>query len=283
MLQAERDSGHAPLSPHIRRSRIFPQMQRIYDRMFRHQTLEWVATWARARGRTFAIHGQGWGQHPTLREFARGEVPSGRPLRALYQASAIGLQVNGYGSLHQRLLDGLASGACMICRYNPLDFVRRPFIALRDVIRSRKLSSLEQLLECAADDSDLARTIGEAERLGGACLQPITSTTRKDHVAMLKAGNPIVDLYTDKGLLNGLADGRFVGESAGGDLPGFDRICFRSQDELHVLLDELIADPAKRQSISAPMRDGVIGHHTFDGLVRRVLNKFGGRVVGNQS
>jgi len=283
MLQAERESGHPALTPQVRRSHIFPQLQRIYDRMLRHQTLAWAANWAQSRKRRFSIYGQGWEQHPPLRAFARGEVVSGRPLRALYQASSVALQVNGYGSLHQRLLDGLASGACMICRYNPLDFVRQPFVTLREAIHAKQLTSLDHLLRCAISDHGLKNAINEAEHIGGTCIEPITSPRRQAHIAMLEAGNPIIDLYTDEGVFDGLADGRFVGESAACDLPGFDQACFKSEAEMHSLLDALVDDREKRRSISHPMKNAVVRQYTFDGLVQRVLGVFSGATKGDRS
>src|SRR4029434_1442024 len=97
MLGAEEETGHPPLTPEVRYSRVYPQLARIYDRLFRHEALEWAAEWALARKRTFKIFGRGWENHPTLKQFACGEVESGYALRCLYQASSISLQINGYG------------------------------------------------------------------------------------------------------------------------------------------------------------------------------------------
>ena len=52
------------------------------------------------------IFGRGWESHPTLGEFAAGELASGRRLRAAYQASSVSLQANAYSSLHHDLTQG---------------------------------------------------------------------------------------------------------------------------------------------------------------------------------
>jgi hypothetical protein len=99
---------------------------RLLDAGRRQQTLEWVAAWARRTGRVFRLYGSGWQEHPALREFAAGIVEHGEPLRQVYRASTLALQLMPSGFLHQRALEALASGALPLTRYCPEDFAGLP-------------------------------------------------------------------------------------------------------------------------------------------------------------
>ncbi|MBP7745198.1 MAG: glycosyltransferase family 1 protein [Phycisphaerae bacterium] len=99
---------------------------RLYDVGRRQQTLEWVAAWAQRTGRVFRIYGRGWAQHPTLAPFAAGVIEHGEPLRRVYRASKLALQLMPSGFLHQRALEALASGTLPLARYCPEDFAQLP-------------------------------------------------------------------------------------------------------------------------------------------------------------
>ena len=80
------------------------------------------------------IYGRGWEQHPTLAPFAAGVIEHGAPLRCVYRASKLALQLMPSGFLHQRALEALASGTLPLARYCPEDFARLPietFVAQR--------------------------------------------------------------------------------------------------------------------------------------------------------
>ncbi len=124
---------------------------RICDRAFRHQALEWAAAWARARGARLRIYGNGWEQHPTLREFAVGPAANGRELLCVYRASAINLQLVPAGFLHQRALDGLLAGGFMLTRATAADR-RDPLRArLAREMAERRLTSGAAVLTCGDD------------------------------------------------------------------------------------------------------------------------------------
>lgn len=95
---------------------------RLFDWGRRHQTLEWVAAWARRTGRSFRLYGSGWEDHPTLSEFAAGVLEHGEPLRQAYRASRLSLQLIPEGFRHQRALEVLACGTLPMTRYCPNDF-----------------------------------------------------------------------------------------------------------------------------------------------------------------
>jgi hypothetical protein len=279
MLEAEKASDHAPLPPDVRRAHVYPQIAKIHDRLFRHQTLEWAANWARSRGRSLRIYGRGWNRHPSLATFSCGEVASGRELRSVYQASSVSVQANAYASLHQRLLDGVACGACVISRYNPADFVRQPFAAIAYAIQSRNMSSLEELLALREKDNAFAGGCAEAERLSSAVIAGMDNPRRREQVRVLREANNIPELLTDDGLFEVLRDMRFMPARVANDLPGFDKTMFRNEAEMHALLDQLTSDQAARSSVVGPMRQAVLAHDTFDVLVDRILRAFAEGVV----
>jgi hypothetical protein len=274
LLQAERESGHPPLTPELRRNLIYPSAASMYDRLFRHQAIEWAASWARSRGRVFHLYGKGWEHHPTFGSFARGEVKSGHDLRRLYQATAVSLQVNGYSSLHQRLLDGLAAGAFMLARYNPADFVRRPYQQIQQTIRDRSLRGMTELAAARASDEPLHAACLEAERLSSASLHPSDHPARQRYIRTLREGNPVADLLTDEGLFASLQDLRYLPTRAAADLEGFESCVFRSEAELHELLDRYVDDPDARHAVAAPMRRSVLDYDTYDALVERIFDRF---------
>ena len=92
---------------------------RLYDWGRRHQTLGWVADWARRTGRVLRIYGRGWQSHPALAEFAAGEAQHGEHLRQVYRSSRLALQLMPAGFLHQRSFEAIASGALPLTRWCP--------------------------------------------------------------------------------------------------------------------------------------------------------------------
>jgi hypothetical protein len=95
----------------------------IADRALRHATLEWVGRWCIENQKRFLIYGKDWQHHPTLAPHAAGVAEQGEHLRAIYQASAINLQIIGAGFLHSRSLDGIAAGGFFLARHTPVDGV----------------------------------------------------------------------------------------------------------------------------------------------------------------
>lgn len=274
MVACERSSGVAMLTPAVRRATLYPQIAKIHDRVFRHQTLEWAVDWARSRGHRLRIYGRGWEAHPSLSAFAAGEVQSGRPLRAVYQASTINLQANAYSSLHQRLLDGVASGAMMISRYNPADFVRGQFLRIQQVIRSQEMSSINDVVAFRRSDQSFEAACHEAERLSGVVIAGLSDPGRNEQVRILREANDIAELQSDEGLFAMLRDLRYLPARVACDITGFAQTTFRTRDQMHVLLDRLLADDGLRQSLIAPMRNSVLQCDTFDVLAGRVIQTF---------
>lgn len=275
VLHAERRSGHAPLPPTVRRSVIIPAAQQIFDRLLRHQTLTWAANWADQRGRTFRIFGRGWEKHPQFARFACGEIDHGEALRRCYQASNISLQVNAYGSLHQRLLDGLMSGGFLVSRYVPADFIRSPFEAIRQFIHNSGICSLGQLMSAACANGPIAAAVSEAELLTGTRIAAMSDPQRAAHVKSHIACSSLSPKdFSDQGLFDLLRKGKGVPYRTAADILGFTETTFRTERELHELLDRFVDDRAARRQLAGPMRDSVLQHDTYDGLAARVLATF---------
>ncbi len=278
MLEAERQSKHPELSHDVRRSKLYPQVARIYDRVYRHGALEWVARWAMENNRKFRIYGRGWERNTRFREFAAGEIESGELLRRVYHSTQINLQINSYGSMHQRLLDGIATGSFMLCRYNPFDFIREPFARIQKIIQLHELKSLSQLLELREQDESLHNACCMIETLCKVVIRKSTDPQRRVHIETLRKGNRIEDMLTDEGLFSVLAEMRCIPTRVASDLPGFANVVFHDEQSLNSLLNRYIDHPEARRALICPMRESVIQHDTYDGLVNRILTHFRGEV-----
>lgn len=273
-LQAERRAGLAGLTASQRRAAIVPALERLFDRVLRHQALQWAADWAIQRGRTFRIYGRGWNAHPTLARFACGEVANGRALRAVYQASAVSLHVTAFAGLHQRLLDGLASGAFLLVRFNPFDFLVRPLRVLQRCIRGASLGSLTSLLELAKRDELVSAAIAECHALGHGRIAAASDDQRRQEADLLRTFYGPHNLADDRSLFDSLATMQHLPQRATCDLPEFDAITFDSAAKLHALLDDHVDNADVRRSITQPMRANVLANDTFDVLADRVLEHF---------
>jgi hypothetical protein len=97
---------------------------RLYDILFRRETLHWVARWAEESGRVFRLYGRGWEKDPVLAPHAVGPVEHGEPLRCAYGGARLVLQTLPSGFMHQRTYEGLASGSLVISRLVPESFGR---------------------------------------------------------------------------------------------------------------------------------------------------------------
>ncbi|MDY7109210.1 MAG: hypothetical protein SYC29_11300 [Planctomycetota bacterium] len=275
MLQAEREGGDVSFTRAERNTRMHPVVLALFDRLFRHEALEWVAEWAAARGRSFRLFGRGWERHPTLHRFACGELANGRGLRCAAQASRINLQINGYGSLHQRLLDSLASGGFVLTRYNPHDFIRPPMLELRRIIESRDITSLSQLVDPAGPAPEAAAHLETLRRLRQPSVAPADDPLRRREVdLMYDVGGFPRDKLTDEAFLESLRSQRYLPHRLAGDIPGFTRTTFADRGALHDMLDHYVDDDAARRELSEMMRRDVLDHDTYDSLVRRITRHF---------
>ena len=95
---------------------------RLYDILYRRQTLMWAAEWAQRTGRVFRLHGRGWSQIAQLAPYAAGPIEHGEPLRRAYRCARLALSTMPGGFRHQRAYEALMSGSLVIARHVPPDF-----------------------------------------------------------------------------------------------------------------------------------------------------------------
>lgn len=253
---------------------LHPIAMTLYDRVLRHQSLEWAAQWARERRRTMRIYGRGWEKHPTLSDFAAGPVENGEPLRAVYRCSTVNLQINGHNSLHQRLLDGLACGAFIATRRIPVDFYRAAHLRVARRIEATGVTDLDGLFAAAESDDGLADELRALHDLGVAGVNPDDPEQRqREREEQVALGAIPVDLGDGAGFFDLLRSLRGVPRRMAGDLDGFAETTFGSREELHALLDRAMDDPDWAAGLAGRMRACVIRHDTFDVLIDRMLER----------
>jgi hypothetical protein len=190
----------------------------------------------------------------------------------VYQASSVSIQANGYGSLHQRLLDGLASGCCMLSRYNPSDWHGVHRDRLCDAIAERNLSSMQALRDAAQHDKTLAAELSAfAETLGCdvTCGEPNTMQPLTDMGLLPPRGGD--DAMIFEMLRSG---GGIIVDRVAGHLDGFDQLTFRDKNQLFTMLDQYVDDPERRRTDIESPRSCVIEHDTYDRVADEILNHF---------
>ncbi len=137
---------------------LLADLRLLVDRVFRHETLGWVARWCASRGKKLKLWGNGWAAHPTLGPWAAGAALPGEQAQAVYRASRINLQIIETGVLHSRLLDGWAAGGFFLIRqaHRTQDEVR-----IQHHYRMGQLAAAEGIVTLA----DLARAGPELHEL----------------------------------------------------------------------------------------------------------------------
>jgi hypothetical protein len=275
MLRAERESDDVSFTPAERKTGLHPVVLGLFDRLFRHEALEWVATWADARGRSLKLFGRGWEYHPTLHRFGCGEIDNGYEIRCACQASRINLQINGYNSLHQRLLDSLACGGFVLTRFNPNDFIRRPMLELQRIIRQKNVANLRELLEPTGPAPEAAECLETLRRLRQPRIALAGDPARRREIELMReAGAFPAERLTDEALFESIRSQRYLPHRLAGDIPGFARTTFADCRTFHAMLDHYVDDDRARRVFSQPMRRDALAHDTHDLLVERIIDHF---------
>lgn len=227
---------------------------RLGDRMFRHEALEWAAQWARDRGRTLRLYGNGWDQHPTLAEFAAGPAQNGRELVCIHRASRINLQLMPAGFIHQRAMDGLAAGGFFLCRLVPHDLRGR---ALRRLVeRARVLGIGDGEALFGSEDAEIQA--GLAGWAGPQMTNPINDKRLLWEWITFTAELP-------------QADEVFV------DLPD---VVFDSREEFAARADRYLADEPLRRAVGQRMSAVVRERFSYRGTMDRFLRAMGAYLAG---
>jgi len=225
-------------------AKLIPACQRIGDRAFRHIALGWVAEWAERTGRVLHIWGNGWDRHPRLARFARGPARNGHQLRCIYQATAINLQLMGFGFLHQRALDGLMAGAFFMARHSSHDAqapLLKELIPLLDANGIRDAAGLH-----AADGATRARALALITGLAADPRGLCTDWIDIQRVA-LRDRHPAA-------IFRRFAD-----------------ITFTTPDEFVERVERFLAAPDERRQIASQMRDVLIEHYSYRARMAQML------------
>jgi len=133
---------------------------RLYDILYRCQTLQWAAEWAERTGRVFRLYGRGWSRIAELAPYAAGPIEHGEPLRRAYRCARLALSTMPRGFRHQRAFEALMSGSLVIARHVPPDFGERGasvFPRLGEIV-FRNADELAHLADSLLDDR---RRVGE--------------------------------------------------------------------------------------------------------------------------
>jgi hypothetical protein len=218
---------------------------RLGDRIFRHEALEWVVQWARRNGRTFRIYGNGWDKHPTLAKFAAHPAAQGRELLCIYRASKINLQLMPAGFIHQRALDGLASGGFFLSRTTPSDVRGMTLRKLAARIHELGIDSNRDLIE--NPDPTLKALLQEHQ---GEWLRRV-DPYKHDLLGKILLGAEVLQ-----------AEEAF---------PRFHDVLFDSAEEFARRAEHFLANEDERRSITAEMRQATIEHFSYRPTMDRFL------------
>ncbi len=217
---------------------------RVNNAMFRHQAIRWVAE----MGVDLRLYGKGWENHPEFKRFARGVADNEAQLRAIYQASAINLQVTPYGGVHQRLLDGLMAGGFFLIRSVTADELE---ILLRDMwnwCQQHGIRSGREMLE--KRDEKLSALMRRYAELGA--VDP-ASDADLYFVAMEECA---MTGFTRT--VNTLFDRH-------------ERVAFSTREQLVGQVKHFLASGDQRRKIAREMRERVLETHTYTAISRRML------------
>ncbi len=245
-------TGSAPVSKETDHSLLHNYLYPLAELVFRQSTLEWVADFCDRKKRTLCLYGNGWEKHPRLKQYARGFARNGPELRAVYQASAVNLQIIGTGAVHQRLLDGLAAGGFFLIRFAPADVLHTPIARLLAAVRDGNLS-LDT--DYSVDEApDLVAALKEIWRLRGLSFASDVAQARTSETQRFEA----------------MEAGGFR-RMAGAVFDEYEQVSFRSAEEFGRLAVTFLADEPSRKHIAASMRRAVVQHYSYKCLLEELL------------
>ncbi len=248
LAQAQRNSGITICDAALQQRLLSWYLWRLRDRIYRHEALDWAASWARKHNRDFRIYGRGWDVHPTLAPFAAGPAENGRELLCIYRASKINLQLMPAGFIHQRALDGLAAGGFFLARLAPHDLKGGTLRSLCECIRTLGIDSTEKLY--GTQDATLRQWLEAYFDLPGGALPkvpvPLSTLLHRSEVA-----------YPDE------------------VFPRFREIVFDSPDSFSQVADRFIADADARAQFTTSFREVVVDRFSYRSSISTFLSAMG--------
>jgi hypothetical protein len=218
---------------------------RVNSVLFRHQSLRWLVE----LGIDLRLYGRGWENHPTFRRFARGVADHQGELSLIYQASRINLHVSPLGSLHQRVMEGLASGGFFLLRRGDGDIAGRYYARIWDFCQRAGIATDEQLRTCT--DPDLQDTL------------------RK--VVDIHQCDPFAEKYTFMQLLKTMHDCDYLCSAGCVWGKDYDETSFNSRSELEAKVKYFLGSPSERQRLTQSMLQPVLERFTYEKTSSRLL------------
>lgn len=218
-------------------------VDRLINICFRHQPLHW----AREMELDLHLYGRGWEQHPQLGRYAQGVAANGEHLRAVFQAARINLQLFPNAIVHQRLLEGVASGGFFLIRGTPYDAVHELFASV-----ARRCVELGIRSETELWETSDPRLAADVRKLSDVIYAP----------KQLPAGTTIhLRDYVEFG--HQLDMPSF--------LPRYHEVRFGTREEFERLVTRYLADADAPRQIAAEQRKCVLATFTYDAVVADIL------------
>jgi len=244
-------TGHA-LREDISAALIAEFARPLTERLIRQQTMRWAASWADAAGARFHVYGRGWEQHPEFARFAKGEIPHGPALGAVFRRAKVNLHAGCNHALHQRVLDGLAAGGFFMLRRHAAD----------------RASGLARAVVNHVHEQGLTPP---AEFYGSDLPSPWNSIY--EHTCRDKGTDPTLPLQLTAQNFARLQRVALACEEKAPDQlwPILDDVTFGSEAEFVDRIESFLANPDRRQSIVNEMREPVLKHFSYDALMSKTL------------
>lgn len=218
-------------------------VERLVNIFFRHQPLHW----AHEMGLDLHLYGRGWEQHPELGRYARGVAENGYHMRCIFQASRINLQLFPGVDVHQRLLEGLASGGFFLIRVTPYDRVQPAFARAARRCRELGIGSDDELWNAA--DPQLKRDLETVvAAIYAPQLRPAGLATQLRSYVRIGHRFDMVPV-----------------------LPHYGEVRFATRAEFESRVKRYLANPPAREQIAAAQRARVLERFTYEAVLRDVL------------
>lgn len=229
----------------------------LADALYRQQTLRWAIAAAKDLGLTLGLHGKGWETHPEFAPHARGSVAPGRALHELTRRSAINLQIAPYFCLHQRLLDGICSGAFFLVREHVSDTAPAALLNLLHAHCPPGVSDLP-----AARQAIPLTLRDEFERLVIDSQRALCPTETEDPIEAIR-------VWEEAQLLA-------PGERP---LPHLDEVSFSDAAQMKARIERFVHAPEARETMVLAQRENILKRLTYLAGVRRITRTMSERLM----
>jgi hypothetical protein len=259
-----------PAEPRVVDAVYKSYFQACADRLLRHQTLEWAARIARRRGWRFRLYGRGWERHPTLAEFAAGELSHGEDLRASYRCAGVHLHVTGLSAVHQRIMECVLAGGVPMCRFQAaerwtlLTWYHERAVA-QGAAPERDWTSPAFPRGAKVFRRDAAPALIEAHRV-------FAALGLAEAALPSPPGEPDRVIFDYSIVTNGGFDRLPIEEWSGfwamGERP---ELFFHDADSLEARIETMLTDRASRDAVRLAALDRVRSHYTYGGIARRMI------------